>query len=182
RLIHADFLTLDLGRLGQGPYAVVSNLPYAVASPILRRLLDWSGWSEAVLMFQKEVALRVCAAPGGADYGLLSLAAQIKAEPEWLFELPPSAFRPPPRVTSGVIRLRRRAEPLVSSEEEPGFFRLAREAFAQRRKMAASSLSRALSRPRSEVERLLEGRGVSARARPQDIPLAVWIALSRERR
>src|SRR5206468_1400311 len=97
RVVHADFLQVDLERLGDGPFAVIANLPYAVGSPILQRLLPWAGWTRAVLMFQKEVALRLCAQPGTADYGLLTLSTQLWARPEYLLDVGPASFRPPPK-------------------------------------------------------------------------------------
>lgn len=182
RLIHDDFLVLDLARLDQGPYVVVSNLPYAVGSPILQKLLAWDGWTQAVLMFQDEVALRLCASPDGPDYGLLTLSTLLWAEPEYLLKVPPKAFRPPPKVSSGVVRLRRRAAPLVPVEKQDAFFKVAKAAFAQRRKMAAGSLAAAFSRPRSEVEAAFEKLGIQKTARPENISFDAWAGLVDELR
>ena len=180
RLIHADFLELDLARLDEPPYSVVSNLPYAVGAPILQKLLSWPGWTQAVLMFQDEVALRLCASPGGPDYGLLTLSTLLWAEPEYLLQVPPKAFRPPPKVSSGVVRLRRRAQPLVPLDKQPAFFKLAKAAFAQRRKMAAGSLAAALSRPRDQIESAFDRLGVSRTARPENISFQAWVSLAQE--
>ena len=182
RLIHNDFLELDLARLDQGPYVVVSNLPYAVGAPILQKLLSWGGWTQAVLMFQDEVALRLCASPDGPDYGLLTLSTLLWAEPEYLLQVPPKAFRPPPKVSSGVIRLKRRPAPLVAVERQAGFFRVAKAAFAQRRKMAAGSLAAAFSRPRSEVETVFDRLSIERNARPENIPFEAWVRLADELR
>ncbi len=180
KLLHADFLELDLARLDGGPYAVVSNLPYAVGAPILQKLLSWPGWTQAVLMFQDEVALRLCAAPDGPDYGLLTLSTLLWAEPEYLLQVPPKAFRPPPKVSSGVIRLKRRPEPLVPMDRQPAFFKIAKAAFAQRRKMAVGSLAAALARPRGQVEEVFDRLGVSRSARPENIPFDAWSRLADE--
>jgi 16S rRNA (adenine1518-N6/adenine1519-N6)-dimethyltransferase len=179
-LIHADFLQYDLERLGPGPYAVIANLPYAVGAPILQKLLPWTGWSRAVLMFQKEVALRLCSAPGGADFGLLTLSTLIWAEPEFLLEVPGTSFRPPPKVSSGVVSLKRRPKPLVAVERQPMFFRAAKAAFTHRRKMAAAVLASAFQRPRADIEAVFARLGVPASARPENIPFDAWIKLSEE--
>lgn len=176
--LHADFLQLDLSRLGPGPFAVVANLPYAVGTPILQKMLSWDGWTRAVLMFQKEVALRLCASPGGPDYGLLTLSTLLWAKPEFLLEVPPDAFRPPPKVASGVVRLTRRPAPLLAPDKHAAFFRVAKAAFEHRRKMAAGVLASAFRKPRAEVEALLDKLGVPASARPENIPLEAWISLS----
>ena len=180
RLVHEDFLRVDFARLDAPPYLVVSNLPYAVGTPILQRLLSWSGWTQAVLMFQNEVARRLCATPDGPDYGLLTLSTLIWAEPEFLLEVPPDAFRPPPKVSSGVVRLRRRPAPLIPPERQDPFFKLAKAAFAQRRKMAAGTLSAATSLPRGQIEAAFARAGVSATARPENIPFPAWVALAQD--
>ena len=144
RLIRADFLKLDLAELGVGPFTIAANLPYSVASPILQKLLLWPRWSWAVLMFQKEVAERITAAPGGPDYGLLTLSVLARAEAQRLLDVPREAFAPRPKVASAVVGLRRREIALVPPEKEEAFFRAARAAFSQRRKMAANPLAQAL--------------------------------------
>lgn len=179
-LVHADFLDYDLSRLTNAPYAVISNLPYAVGAPILQKLLPWPGWSRAVLMFQKEVALRLCSGTGGADFGLLTLSTLIWAKAEYLLEVPPTSFRPPPKVSSGVVRLTRRAEPLVAAARQPMFFRAAKAAFTHRRKMAASVLASAFQRPRADIEKVFASLGVEASARPENIPFEAWIKLAEE--
>jgi 16S rRNA (adenine1518-N6/adenine1519-N6)-dimethyltransferase len=177
-LLHADFLRFDLGRLGDGPYTVVANLPYAVGAPILQKLLPWGGWTDAVLMFQKEVALRLCSRPGGADYGLLTLSTLLWASAEYLLEVPRTSFRPAPQVSSGVVRLVRRPEPRVAPEKQAAFFRLAKAAFAQRRKMAAPTIGAAAGRPRAEVEAEFARLGIDKTVRPENIPFEAWAALA----
>lgn len=176
RLLREDFLKLDLAPLGEGPFTVVSNLPYAVAAPILQKILAWERWTSAVLMFQREVAERVTAAPGGPDFGLLTLSVINRAEAEPVIEASRTAFSPPPKVASAVVRLVRRPEPLV---DEAALFRAARPAFEQRRKMAAGTLAKALGLPRESVLESFREAGVSATARPEDIPFDSWRALAR---
>ena len=180
RVVRGDFLRAAESELPAAPFKVVANLPYAVASPILQRILSFPGWTLAVLMFQKEVAERVAAAPGGPDYGLLTLSTLLRAETEYLFEVPRSSFRPPPRVDSAVVRLRRRPAPLLAPEEEKAFFAAAKAAFAQRRKMAAGVLAGALNLPRARVEAALARLGVPAAARPAEIPFEAFLRLPRE--
>ncbi|MBI3565443.1 MAG: ribosomal RNA small subunit methyltransferase A, partial [Elusimicrobia bacterium] len=139
-----DFLRFDLASLGDGPWLVVANLPYAVGTAILQKLLLWEKWTTATLMFQKEVALRVVSATGGPDYGLLALSTRLRADAELVLEVPPSAFRPRPQVDSAVVYLRRLPAPRVPASDEDAFWRLAKAAFGQRRKMAAGVLSKAL--------------------------------------
>lgn len=181
-LVHSDFLRFDLGALGAGPFKVVSNLPYSVAGPILQKILTWPLWSLAVLMFQKEVAERIVAAPGGPDYGLLTLSTAIHAEAEYLLDVPRECFAPRPKVASAVVRLRRRASPLLEPAREEAFFKIARAAFGQRRKMAANPLARALGIPRDAVVGALARCGVDASARAENIPLEAWLKLPAELR
>ncbi|MDX6768027.1 MAG: 16S rRNA (adenine(1518)-N(6)/adenine(1519)-N(6))-dimethyltransferase RsmA [Elusimicrobiota bacterium] len=178
-VINEDFLAVDLAALGGG-WRVVGNLPYAVATPILQKLLSWDGWDEAVLMFQKEVAERVCAPVGGPDYGLLRLSVLLRAEAELLLELPPSAFAPPPKVWSAVVRVRRLPAPRLKPEEERAFWRPVKAAFAQRRKTAAKTIAGVLGVDKTSVEDRLERLGLRRDARPESIPFEAWLALGRE--
>lgn len=178
KVVNQDFLKVDLGALGKG-WRVAGNLPYAVATPILQKLLLWDGWDEAVLMFQKEVAERICAPEGGPDYGLLRLSVLLRAEAELLLELPPGAFLPPPKVRSAVVRVRRLAVPRVTPEEERAFWRPAKAAFAQRRKTAAKTIAGVLGVKKEAVEDRLEALGLRRDARPETIPFEAWLALGR---
>ena len=96
RTINEDFLRLDLREIGPGPWIVVGNLPYAVGTPILQKLLNWNDWTRAVLMFQLEVGERIVAKLGGADYGLLSLSVLARADAVLAFEVARTAFMPIP--------------------------------------------------------------------------------------
>lgn len=177
--INEDFLRFDLRELGPGPFIVVGNLPYAVGTPILQRLLDWDGWTRAVLMFQLEVGERIVARLGGADYGLLSLSVMARADAELAFEVPRTAFMPIPNVESAVVVLTRHATPRLPAAEEKAFWRLAKIAFSQRRKMAAGVLSKALGKPRKDVDAAFAAAGLDVAARPEEIPFDAWRALAR---
>lgn len=177
-VVHEDFLRFDLAPLGAGPWLVVANLPYAVGTAILQKVLTWDRWTTATLMFQKEVALRAVSGTGGPDYGLLALSVRLRADAELVLELPPSAFRPRPQVDSAVVLFRRLESPRLSADLEKRFWLLAKTAFAQRRKMAASVLSKALHRPRAEVEAAFASAGVAPDARPEHVPFEAWAALA----
>ncbi|MFA5139355.1 MAG: 16S rRNA (adenine(1518)-N(6)/adenine(1519)-N(6))-dimethyltransferase RsmA [Elusimicrobiota bacterium] len=179
-LLHGDFLKIDLAALPR-PCAVVSNLPYAVAAPILQRLLDWPGWDRAVLMFQKEVAERILAGPGSRKYGPLTLSVLLKAEAEPVRVVPRTCFSPRPRVDSAVVRLRRLARPrLAEGVPEDRFFKAVGAAFQHRRKTVGKSMSLALGIPRSDAGALLARAGLSPDVRAEDIPFEGFASLAKE--
>lgn len=177
-VVDEDFLRFDLRSLDPGPWLVAGNLPYAVGTPILQKVLSWDRWTMAALMFQKEVALRAVSGTGGPDYGLLALSVKLRADAEIALDLPPSAFRPRPKVDSSVVLFRRLETPRLAPEAEKTFWRLAKAAFGQRRKMAAGVLAHALQRPREEVEAAFAAAGVAPDARPEVIPFEAWAALA----
>lgn len=177
-VLNEDFLRVDLASLGAGPWLVAGNLPYAVGTPILQKLLLWDGWTRAVLMFQKEVALRVCAEPGGADYGLLSLSVKARARAVYALDVTKDKFAPPPKVDSGVVVLTRLEEPRLSAALEPRFWTLAKLAFAQRRKMASSVLAKALGKSRADVDAAFAAAGVRPDARPETVAFESWVKLA----
>jgi 16S rRNA (adenine1518-N6/adenine1519-N6)-dimethyltransferase len=137
RVVTGDFLRFDLAELGAGPFTVVANLPYAVGTPILQKLLLWDGWDRAVLMFQKEVADRVV-----SEAGLLRLSVWLRAEAERILDVPRTSFRPSPKVDSAVVRLARLPAPKLDAEGEKRLFATAKKAFSQRRKMLSNTLGR----------------------------------------
>lgn len=123
-----------------GEFTVVGNFPYNISSQILFKVLDWKEQVPVMIgMFQKEVAERIVSPPGSKVYGILSVLVQAFYEVEYLFDVPPESFNPPPKVMSGVIRLkRRRDQPEMVSEKK--LFTLVKAAFNQRRKMLRNSL------------------------------------------
>lgn len=141
KLIQEDFLTIS--RPWDEPFAVVGNFPYNISTEILFKVLSWQQQVPVVVgMFQKEVAQRAAAKPGSKTYGVISVLLQAYYDIEYLFDVAPGCFTPPPKVVSGVIRLRRRQQlPPMRSEKE--FSTLVKTAFNQRRKQlrnAAKSL------------------------------------------
>ena len=144
---------------------VVGNLPYNVSSPILFRLLELSRETDrlidATLMLQREVAVRVAAGPGSGDYGPLSIMTAVYADVERRFDLPPGAFRPPPKVHSSVIRLKFRP-PTIDIGDHSHFQRIVRTMFQQRRKTLSNALRPALAPDADAAGVLTAGRHRSA--------------------
>jgi 16S rRNA (adenine1518-N6/adenine1519-N6)-dimethyltransferase len=146
-VVLGDALEFDLRRAAEQagrPLVVVGNLPYVVTSPLLFAILEAAAGGRvvdrAVLMVQKEFAQRMLAPPGSRVYGRLSVMAQQACEAEILFHVGAGAFLPPPAVTSSVLRLRPRPQPLASVEDAGTFERVVREAFGTRRKMLRRAL------------------------------------------
>jgi 16S rRNA (adenine1518-N6/adenine1519-N6)-dimethyltransferase len=143
-IVSGDILEIDLGAIApDGPLRVAGNLPYNISSPILFRLLDLKATrpvQDATLMLQREVADRIIAKPGSAEYGVLSILMQWQASVTKLLTLPPGAFRPPPKVMSAVIRLAFH-QPDVAVRDPRIFTRLVRSVFTQRRKTLSNALA-----------------------------------------
>ncbi len=144
-IVPGDILKLDIGALldekfeGFTPIAC-ANLPYNITTPVLTALLECGRFASITVMIQREVARRICAAPGTADYGAFSLFCQYHAGTELLFDVAPECFLPAPKVTSSVLRLLPRPKP-SEVEDEAFFFRVVRASFAQRRKTLLNALS-----------------------------------------
>lgn len=125
--------------------AVVGNLPYNISKPVAQKLIrDRRRIDRAVLMFQREVAARIVAAPGGKDYGPLSVLTRLTYQVESLFDLPPGAFAPRPRVVSSVTRWRPRREPALDADRERRLRTVLTVCFARRRRMLRNNLRAAL--------------------------------------
>jgi 16S rRNA (adenine1518-N6/adenine1519-N6)-dimethyltransferase len=177
-VVEADALALDPRALiGDGPAAIAANLPYNVGTALLTTWLtdpDWPPWwGSATLMFQREVAERIVAGPDErVDYGRLGVLAGWRARARILFDVPPSAFVPPPKVTSSVVRLEPRPSPLpcrVGALEA-----VTRAAFGQRRKMLRQSLKGLGPDPAA----LLAAAGLPETARAETIPVPGFVALA----
>jgi 16S rRNA (adenine1518-N6/adenine1519-N6)-dimethyltransferase len=185
RIVEGDFLDADVAALLAGerlPARVAGNLPYNVATPILARLLAAAEGgrvlADATVMLQKEVADRVVARSGSADYGPLAVATALDADAEIVLTLPPGAFRPPPKVTSALVRLRFRP-PAVDVGDRAVFERLVRGAFQQRRKTMLNALGPPAETLGRRAADLLARAGVDPQVRPGDLPLDGFAALSR---
>jgi 16S rRNA (adenine1518-N6/adenine1519-N6)-dimethyltransferase len=138
KIIHQSILDIDAPF--EEPFTVVGNFPYNISSQILFKVLDWKEQVPVMIgMFQKEVAQRIVSKPGSKVYGILSVLVQTFYEVEYLFDVPPESFTPPPKVISGMIRLKRKTE-VIPIESEKRLFTLVKAAFNQRRKMLRNSL------------------------------------------
>ena len=154
-------------------YKVVANLPYYITSAVLRYLLEAEPPPHLlVLTVQQEVAERICAAP--PDMSLLAVSVQFYAEPELVQRIPAGAFYPRPKVDSGVVRLRRRAQPAVAVEDRGRFFEIVRAGFGQRRKQLRNALAHGLGWPAAEVAAALQRAGIEPRRRAETLTLAEW--------
>jgi 16S rRNA (adenine1518-N6/adenine1519-N6)-dimethyltransferase len=146
-----------------GALRIVGNLPYNISTPVLFHLLPAAAQViDQHLMLQKEVVERIVAAPGGRDYGRLSVMLQWRYETEWLFDVPADAFEPPPRVTSAVLRMLPKAAP--PQVDSTLLSEIVTVAFSQRRKLLRHTLGRWLERQRAaiafDVQRRAEEVGV----------------------
>ena len=174
-LVEGDALKLDPAALARAPRRIVANLPYNIATALLLRWLDRIGdYQSLTLMFQREVAERLVAQPRSPAYGRLSVIVQWLTEPKILFDLPPRAFVPSPKVTSSVVSLTPRATSLAPAEKG-ALERVTAAAFGQRRKMLRSSL-KTLAVP---VEPLFVSTGISPTARAEELAVADFCALAR---
>lgn len=152
---------------------VVANLPYNISSAVLAQLIEARGsLAGAVLMLQREVVERITAQAGGRDYGALTVLVQMHSEATRLFDVPPGAFRPAPKVVSSVVRLSMRERPAVAVPDESVFFSIVRGAFAHRRKTLENNLS-AIG-----FAGLAAEAGIDPRRRAETLSLAEFAALA----
>ena len=175
-LLAGDILDTDIAALANGQRAhVIGNLPYNITSPIVFHLLDsLAHVASMYFMVQKEVAERFAASPGGRDYGRPSVMVQQRCDVEMDILIPPSAFRPPPRVMSAMLRLRPRATPLGGEVDMAMFKRVVAAAFAQRRKTLRNALKQLATADR------LEQAGIDPAARAETVDVAGYARLTRE--
>ncbi|PRX03481.1 UNVERIFIED_ORG: dimethyladenosine transferase [Martelella mediterranea] len=174
-IIEGDALTVDYAALAGGhPIRVIANLPYNVGTQLLVNWLlpdDWPPyWQSLTLMFQKEVAQRIVAEPGSAHYGRLGVLAGWRTEARIAFDVPPQAFTPPPKVTSSVVHLAPRTQPIAVTAS--ALEKVTQAAFGQRRKMLRQSLKGLGG------EALLEKAGIDPTRRAETLSVAEFCALA----
>ena len=132
KIIHKSFLDVDIPYTE--PFLVIGNFPYNISTQIVFKVLEWKNLVPVMIgMFQKEVAQRIASKPGNKVYGIMSVLTQAFYDVEYLFDVYPACFNPPPKVMSGVIKIRRRNEKMKMKSER-SFFVLVKAAFNQRRK------------------------------------------------
>ena len=170
-IVFGDALKLDIAALVNEKMpdmrrVVCANLPYNVTTPIISKLLECGEFETITVMIQREVVRRICAAAGTADYGAFTVFVNWYAQPEMLFDVPAGCFIPQPKVTSSVIRLKRRDTPPVQVKSETVFFRVVRAAFAQRRKTLVNALSAGFGELSKEsIEKCIIDSGFDAKIR-----------------
>lgn len=177
-----DILKTDLQKIMEeknegNPLKVVANLPYYITTPIIMKLLEKEpAPASLTVMVQKELAQRMCAGPGGKDYGELSLAVQYYAEPEFVCSVPATSFLPAPKVESAVISLRKRQKAPVVVKDRELLFRMIREAFGQRRKTLVNSLSGSF--PKEKIKSAIALLGKPENIRGEALTLEEFAGLS----
>jgi len=172
-VVEADALAIDPEALAPPPRAIVANLPYNIATPLLLRWLERiEAYESLTLMFQKEVADRLVARPGSKAYGRLSVMTGWRSRARILFGLPARAFTPPPKVDSAVVRLEPRTD--APPAQIAAMERVTAAAFGQRRKMLRTSLA-----PLGEPLALLDAAGIDPTARAETIDIPGFAALAR---
>lgn len=172
QVVQQDILQFDLTSLPPD-YKVAANIPYYLTSNLLRVLCESPNhFSMAALLIQKEVAERVCAAPG--DMSLLSVSVQFYCQTGLGPVVPARLFTPPPKVDSQILLLEYRAKPLFADVDTRLFFRIVKAGFAQRRKTLLNSLSAGLHLGREQTQSLLEAADIQPNTRAQNLSLAQW--------
>ncbi len=193
RLVRGDILALDPAGLFEGQeappkgYAVVANIPYYITSAVIRHLLEADRRAAGaprvqrlVLTVQKEVAERICAAPG--ELSLLALSVQVYGQPRLAGRIPAGAFYPAPKVDSAIVRVDLYPEPRIASERLDLFFQLIKAGFSQKRKTLRNALSGGLKMQPAEAEQLLSSTGIDPRRRAETLSLEEWSGLVEQAR
>jgi len=186
RLIESDFLKINFDQalidlaLAR-PNKVLANIPYYITAPILEKLLgkirqpNPHPYESIVLLVQKEISDRLCAKPGTKANGALTIRAQYLAECEEICPVPPSAFKPPPKVESAVIRLKPRAFP-TPAQNPARLAQLVKVGFSQKRKMLRNNLQSIVER--DTLSQILEQLEINPQSRAEELGVAQWVALS----
>jgi len=170
RILEMDFLKMNIGEYIPGSFHIIGNFPYNISSQIFFRVLEYRQQVPTVVcMLQKEVAMRIASPPGSKEYGILSVLLQAYYNIEMLFTVKPGSFFPPPKVTSGVIRLTRNQTVSLSCDEKL-FVRVVKTTFNQRRKMIRNSIKSILLNLDSDFELLSK--------RPEQLGVSEFIELS----
>jgi 16S rRNA (adenine1518-N6/adenine1519-N6)-dimethyltransferase len=183
-VLFSDVLKQDLPALVKEHFpglrpVVCANLPYNVTSPLLTAFLEAGCFETVTVMIQREVARRLCAKPGTADYGAFTVFTQWHAEPEILFDVSPGCFLPAPKVTSSVVRLTVRKAPPVEVISEKRFFAVVRAAFNQRRKTLLNALSSGLSGfTKEQIAQAIAECGLDEKVRGEALGIAEFARLS----
>lgn len=178
-VIEADVLEVSFHDIVSGPFAVVGNVPYYITTPILFHVLQAPLPTRAVFLVQKEVAERIVAPPGSREFGALSVNVQAIARPEIVRDVPASAFRPPPKVDSCVVRITPLEKTLVPVDELQEFRVFVQAVFGMRRKQLGNVLRSVRRISLEDASRILVEQGIDPQARPETLAPAQLAALMR---
>ena len=185
-IVWNDVLKLDVPALVKEKFGdlrpmACANLPYYITSPILTALLEAECFEAVTVMVQKEVAVRIAAKPGSADYSAFTVFCQYFAEPELLFDVPPHCFLPAPKVTSAVITLRVRKERPWQIDDQNIFFRTVRASFAMRRKKLSNGLASGFPElGKTGAAEVIEACGFDANVRGETLSIPDFAKLANE--
>ena len=176
-VVIGDALKINPSEVLEGNYKIVANLPYNVATPLLIKWLSQSpiGWDSLTLMFQKEVAQRICAQPGEDNYGRLAVLSNWLAETRIEFDVPADVFVPPPKVTSAIVSLIPREHPLAEADIST-LEKVTAAAFGQRRKMLRASLKQITN----EAETILIASNIDPTRRAETLTIEEFCTLAKE--
>ena len=185
-IIWNDILKLDIPALVAGEFPglrpmACANLPYYITSPILSALLEADCFDSVTVMVQKEVAQRIAAAPGSADYSAFTVFCQYYAEPNLLFDVPAHCFMPQPKVTSAVIQLKVRKERSWGALDEDIFFRTVKASFAMRRKKLSNGLASGFPElGKTGAAEVIEAAGFDANIRGETLSIPEFVRIANE--
>jgi 16S rRNA (adenine1518-N6/adenine1519-N6)-dimethyltransferase len=184
-IINEDILKLDLKKIleekfGSSPVKIVTNLPYYITTPIIMKLLEEDiNFKSITIMVQKEVGERICAAPGGKDYGALTVAVQYRCIPHNILLVPSESFIPQPEVESMVVRLDSREEPPVALKDEKMYFRVVKASFGQRRKTLLNALAAGnLGKTKEELKAVLSRSNIDGKRRGETLSLEEFAGIA----
>lgn len=183
-IVFGDVLKQDIPALVNEKLAglrpvICANLPYNVTSPLLTAFIEAGCFDTITVMIQREVARRICAAPGTTDYGAFGIFVQWYMDTELLFDVPPSCFIPQPKVTSSVIRLRRREKHPVEVQDEALMFKIIRAAFNQRRKTLVNAIGSQVPGANKEMaEKAIVESGFDPRIRGEVLDIGGFATIS----
>ncbi len=183
-VVYGDVLKTDLPGLAEEKFpglrpVVCANLPYNITSPVITAFLEAGCFETVTVMVQKEVARRMAARPGTADYSAFSVLVQWYAKAQLLFDVPPHCFMPAPKVTSSVIRLEKQSSPPAEVLDEALFFRTVRAAFGQRRKTLANALAAGFGElTKEQIAAAIDSCGFDARIRGEALSIPDFAGLT----
>jgi 16S rRNA (adenine1518-N6/adenine1519-N6)-dimethyltransferase len=178
-IVQADVLSVDFGALAKGPYRLLGNVPYYITTPIIFQALEPPRPDVAVYLVQREVADRLVAPPGGKEYGALTVNVGAVATVEILFHVPATAFRPPPKVESAVVRITPRSDPVVPPGDEAAFRAFVQATFTMRRKQMQRIMRSLKNLDAERATAALAAAGIDPMARPETLDGAAFARLLR---